>query len=118
MNLDKENSEKLIQYVSIAILMVGVGFRLLFYFQNRSLFIDEGAIGSEIVGNPFTAFLSPLKYQFAPPLFSGLVKVQTMIFGANEYALRLIPLLAALLSLFLFNKILKRSFLVWRIYFR
>lgn len=111
MFLTKENAGRLTQYCAFALLIAGIGFRLLFYFQNRSLFIDEGAIASEIVGNPFSAFLAPLKYQFAPPLFSALVKVQTLIFGSNEYALRLIPLFAGLGSLFLFYSILKKHFI-------
>ncbi len=78
------------------------------YWQNRSLFIDEACVSYQLIDRDFAGLFDNLKYQYAPPLFLVLVKLMTLVFGANEYALRLIPLLAAIGSIPLFYLLCKR----------
>ncbi len=78
------------------------------YFQNRSLFIDEACLSSQLIERSYSGLFDNLEYQYAPPLFAVLVKFVTSIFGSTEYALRLVPLLASLLCLPLFYKLCRQ----------
>lgn len=88
-----------------AIILAGMALRISMYIQNRSLFIDEACLSSQLIDRPYSGLFENLKYQYAPPFFACGEKLMTDILGPNEYALRLIPLLAALLSLVLFYRL-------------
>jgi len=104
------DTKPIFKKLSWGILIAGIVLRVVVFFQNRSLFIDEGAIASQIVSRSFGELFEPLQYQFSPPLFSTLVKISTILFGANEYALRLVPLLAGIGSLLIFYKLINKLF--------
>ncbi len=94
------------QQLGVAILLFGIVLRLIVFGQNRSLFIDEANLARNIVEKDFIAFFQVLDYdQYAPPLFLCISKVFTLLFGANEWALRVWPLLAGMLSLWLLLQI-------------
>lgn len=90
-------------------LIAGVGLRLLQYLANRSLWLDEALLSSSILNRPFAGLLEPLDYtQTAPAGFLFAEKLATEALGTSEYALRLVPLLAGLLSLGLFHGVARR----------
>ena len=91
------------------ILAIGLLLRLFVYIQNRGFIIDESNLARNIVQKDFSAFFSPLDFhQYAPPLFSVIQKCNLLIFGKTEYALRLFPLLAGIIALWLFYKLAKK----------
>ena len=85
------------------ILLIGVALRLFRYANNRSLWFDETLLALNILHRSTAGLFRPLDYHQGAPLgFLLLLKLATKIGGGSELALRAIPLLAALLSLFLF----------------
>ena len=86
---------------------LGAALRIIVFVQNRSLFIDEASLSSQLVAKSFSELFGNFVYQYAPPFFNVLVKSSTEIFGATEYALRLIPLVAGLIGIWLFYQLCK-----------
>ena len=77
--------------------LIGAILRLVEYFAVRSLWLDEAMLANNIMGRGFVALLGPLgESQNAPWLFLLGERAAAVTFGANEMALRLIPLLAGL----------------------
>lgn len=91
------------------VLLLGAITRLAIYFQNRSLFLDEANLARNVVEKSPPGFFSALDYeQYAPPFFMLVQKFNTWWLGANEYAVRLFPLLAGIFSIYLFYLLTKR----------
>lgn len=91
------------------IIALGIVLRLLVYFQNRNLIIDEANVARNIYERSFAGLLQPLSYeQYAPPVFLWVVKLFASVLGYGEYALRLYALLAGCGFLILFYFLLKR----------
>jgi uncharacterized membrane protein len=91
------------------IILIGAILRGVQYLYNRSLWLDESMIALNIIDRSFFELLKPLSHsQSAPVGFVLLEKVAVQVFGNNEYALRLIPLLCGIISLFLFYEVAKR----------
>jgi uncharacterized membrane protein len=85
-----------------AVLAVGLLFRIVHYLGNRSLWLDEAMLARNILDRGPLDLLRPLAhYQTAPVLVRLLMDAATVLFGPNELALRLVPLLASLASLWL-----------------
>lgn len=88
------------------IICFGILVRLVQYLSNRSLWNDEAALALNIVNRSYLELLQPLDYNQGAPLgFLMVEKLAVQVFGDNEYALRLFPLLSAIISLFIFYKI-------------
>ena len=88
------------------IIAVGVLLRLLRYANGRSLWFDEALLALNIIHRSPIGLFRPLDYHQGAPLgYLLLVKLATTIGGNGELALRAIPLLAALLSLFFFWRV-------------
>lgn len=115
----KQFKQKLFQKISFVyssnklagtIICFGVILRLAQYLYNRSLWVDEASLSLNIVNRSFSELLlKPLDpFQVAPLGFLTVEKIITFTFGNSEYALRLFPLLAGIISLFLFYKVAKR----------
>ena len=86
--------------VAVAFLAVGAALRFWQYLANASLWVDEAAVARNVVDRPVLGLLAPLDYgQVAPWGFLFVEKLSVTIFGNNEYALRLFPLLCGLASL-------------------
>ena len=82
------------------LLMLGVTLRLIPYFINRSLWLDEAMLALNIMDRDIIGLMRPLAYeQVAPVLFLFLEKVNIILFGDSEYAFRLLPLIFGILSL-------------------
>ncbi|MGB3637411.1 MAG: hypothetical protein WBA39_07530, partial [Rivularia sp. (in: cyanobacteria)] len=82
--------------------------RLVQYLYNRSLWADEAVLALNIVNRSYLELLQPLDYdQGAPFGFLIVEKLAVQLFGNNEYALRLFPLLSGIISLLLFHQLAK-----------
>jgi 4-amino-4-deoxy-L-arabinose transferase-like glycosyltransferase len=92
------------------IILIGVALRLGLYLANNSLWLDESRVALNIVNNSFPELLKPLDYKQVTPFgFLIIEKFLVQSFGNNEYILRLFPLIAGIISLFLFYKVAKHS---------
>ncbi len=94
--------------IGLLIILLGTALRLNVYVQNRSLIIDEANLARNIVERDYNRLFTTLDYeQYAPPLYSSLVKFLTQRFGVNEFVFRLPSLIAGILSLILLLAISK-----------
>jgi len=88
------------------LLLIGAVLRLRAYSNGRSLWFDESLLALNILHRSTAGIFRPLDYHQGAPLgFLFLLKLATKIGGGGEFALRAIPLLAALLSLFVFWRV-------------
>jgi len=93
----------------IILLFFGVALVFYQYSYNRSLWLDEASLALNVMERDPIGLLRPMDYgQVAPILFLQLANAVTVFLGENEYALRLIPLLAYLAALLLFYKVLRQ----------
>ena len=77
--------------------------RFAVYLQARDLFLDEVNVARNLYERNFTSLLHVLDYeQYAPPLFLWFSKINTLLFGYSELALRLFPHFSSILSILLF----------------
>lgn len=101
-------SKRIYQWATFIALGLGVAVRIAVYLQNRNLMIDESNVARNVYERGFAALVSPLSYeQYAPPIWLWEIKLNTLLFGFSEYALRLLPLLSGVLSLVLMYLVLK-----------
>jgi hypothetical protein len=87
----------------------GVVLRVAQYLSDRSLWLDEAALASTIVHRPFVELLNPPENGLVAP--AGFILLEKLILeslGTSEYALRLLPLIAGVLSLFVFYSVARR----------
>ncbi|UOR05463.1 glycosyltransferase family 39 protein [Hymenobacter aerilatus] len=92
------------------LLACGVALRLFHFFDNRSLWIDEVYVANSLIRMNFEQLAQPaLEYeQKAPILFLWLCRLSVLLFGKQEMALRLVPLLCSLGALALFVPVSRR----------
>ncbi|HJS19123.1 MAG TPA: glycosyltransferase family 39 protein, partial [Anaerolineales bacterium] len=89
--------------------LLGITLRLRQYLTGRSLWADEAMLALNIVNRSIGGLFKPLDYdQGAPIGFLLVEKMFNLLFGRNEYALRLFPLLTGILSIWLFYLLSKR----------
>ncbi|HHP7229423.1 MAG TPA: glycosyltransferase family 39 protein [Xenococcaceae cyanobacterium] len=102
-------NSKSYSYLSLALIVFGALARLRLYFDNRSLWFDEASLAVNIVNRSYQELINSLEYnQAAPPLFVWLEKFAVQVFGNNESALRLLPLVASLVALWLFYRLVNQ----------
>ena len=90
------------RWLTVTAISVGVVLRLLGYFRNRSLWFDEAALAVNLVERPLAGLFRPLEFhQGAPVGFLVVEKSLTSVLGPSEFALRLLPLICGLLTVFL-----------------
>ncbi|MBZ0167748.1 MAG: glycosyltransferase family 39 protein, partial [Candidatus Omnitrophica bacterium] len=96
----------------IGIMVFGVLLRVRHFLENRSLWLDEAYLALNILESSFQQIWHQLpiiqEQAKAPLAFSLLVKSAAMVFGSGETALRLVPLLAALLAVYFFYRLTRR----------
>lgn len=103
------SKNNLFSILAWAIVVASVLFRLVIFFQNRDLIIDEANVARNIYERSFAALATPLSYeQYAPPVFLWVVKLCTMIAGFSEYVLRAYPLICGVTSVFVFYQVAKK----------
>jgi len=97
------------------VIAAGVGFRLNDFAGNRSLWRDEASVALNILDRPFEQLLQPLDdKQAAPPFFLWAEKCASLVFGMNEFALRLVPLAFGLFSIPLFCLVARQYLGKWQ----
>ncbi len=88
---------------------LGILCRLRQYLFDRSLWLDESLLALNVLHRSTSGLLKPLDYYQAAPLgFLLLEKTAVVSFGASEMALRLVPFLCSVVSLFLFAQVARR----------
>lgn len=86
-----------------AVLLFSCAIRCFLYFQNRPLWHDECLLALNVLNRNFFEIFLPLdNNQSAPCLFMFINKISTFVFGESELALRLLPFLFSLASVFAF----------------
>jgi hypothetical protein len=89
-----------------AFLAIGIIFRLVAYFAHRSLWLDEAMLVHNLIHRSWTELLQTLDFNQAAPVgFLWVEKLVVVCMGTSELALRLWPLLAGIISLFLFLRV-------------
>ncbi len=83
-----------------AVLTAGAVLRLVNYVQCRSLWIDEASLSLSLATRSYLGLFQPLDYnQAAPLLFLWVERLMIQLWGVNELALRLPPLIFGLATL-------------------
>lgn len=99
-----ETLQKVLHLLPWLIIFVGAVTRIIVWFQNRNLFIDEANVARNIYERNLAGLARPLSYeQYAPPVFLWITKISASLFGYSEMALRVMPILSgigALIMLF------------------
>ena len=84
------------------LIVAGIILRLRQYLVNRSFWADEASLAFNLVTRSFSGLTQPLDYhQGAPVGFLFIEKLSILLFGNNEYAMRLVPLLFGILAIYL-----------------
>src|SRR5689334_386601 len=94
---------------TLLLILLGGLLRLRQYLTGRSLWSDEAMLALNIVNRDFAGMFKPLDYDQGSPIGFLLVeKFFNAVLGKNEFALRLLPLIVGLISLWLFYLLLKQ----------
>src|SRR5262245_43067673 len=97
------------EILSRLLIAAGTALRVWQYLANRSLRIDEAALAENILSRSWAGLAQSLDYlQVAPVGFLWIEKAAASVLGTSEYALRLLPLLAGVASLFVFRSLSRR----------
>lgn len=108
-NLSRANWEQLWRYLSLCFLSLGIIVRIVQYISNRSLWGDEVNLALNIIERSYGELTQVLDNNQAAPLgFLWLEKLATQIWGHSEYALRLLPFLASIISLGIFYRLVSQ----------
>jgi uncharacterized membrane protein len=95
--------------IVLLLILLAAVLRVRQYLTGRSLWADEAMLALNIVNRNFVGMVKPLDYdQGAPIGFLLVEKLFNSILGKNEFALRLLPLIIGLISLWLFYLLLKQ----------
>jgi len=107
--LNKNKTDKLLFWIAVCVIAVGIITRIIVWLQNRDLIIDECNIARNIYERGMLGLAEPLNYeQYAPPVFLWMLKIFTTLFGMGEEALRLYPLLTGAVAIIIFYSILRQ----------
>ena len=97
-------------YPSACLIGCGVLLRVVEYLGNRDLWMDETSLAEVIHFTPVSGFFGPLeKAQLAPVGFLVIEHAANVLRDESALALRLLPLLGGLLSLWLFHWLAERT---------
>lgn len=100
--------EKYKKFLPLILITIGVILRLAQYIFNRSLTEGEAPLAMNIIERSYQELTKPLDYVQAAPIgFLYIEKLCVNLFGNNEYALRIFPLIAGIFAIFIFYQILK-----------
>ena len=99
----------IIQVGILVVLAFGLTLRIAQYVAGRSLWMDEAMLALNIADRSFVELAQPLDYdQGAPVGFLLIQKLILQALGNKDYVLRLFPLLAGFLSLYLIYRVADR----------
>ena len=87
-----------------ALIVFGVAFRIIQYWSNRSLWLDEAMLSSSILNRSYGDLLKPPLdyYQHSPIGFLWMERFFLSLIHPLEYGLRFFPLLCGIISVFAF----------------
>ena len=103
------SKHKLLDRISLFLVGWGAIARLVQYIGNRSLWGDEANLALNIIDRSYGELSGVLDHNQAAPLgFLWLEKLAVQIGGNNEYALRLLPFVASLISLIVFYRLVRQ----------
>jgi 4-amino-4-deoxy-L-arabinose transferase-like glycosyltransferase len=98
-------------YFGYGIILLGVVLRLRQYLLNRSFWADEASLAVNLVNRNFGGLTQLLDYHQAAPIgFLFIEKLSILIFGNHDYVMRLYPLFAGILAIYLIYSISRVSF--------
>ncbi len=101
-----ERTEDWLKYLAYALLLLGILLRLVYWWQDKDLFIDEVNVVRNLYERNYMALTKPLNYeQYAPPIFLWVEKTLSLMFGFGEKGLRLYSLLTGIAALLFFYKL-------------
>ena len=101
-------ASKRIEQAGLAICVAGVLLRILFFFFDKNLWLDEATASLSIVNRSFGGLCDPLEYgQMAPLGFLWAVKASVSALGDHDLAFRVPSLLAGILAVILFYRLVK-----------
>jgi hypothetical protein len=107
-----------LRFLVPATIALGIILRLRQFVFGRSLWLDEAMLALNFVDRSLIGVLKPLdNLQVAGPLFCVVEKLMLLLFGINEYALRLPSLLCGVTALFLVFRIVRRWLGPWAAWF-
>ncbi len=93
----------------VAAVLVGVALRARQYFYNRSLWLDEISVTQDITGRTFGQLMHTTPNGQAAPIgWFWAERLSYLVFGSQEFALRIVPLIASALSLALMPYVARR----------
>ena len=99
------------RHTPLLIILLGIMLRLDHFLENRALWLDEAYVAIDVTARSFRQILLNIPFDvdlpIASPGFLLIEKTSVLLLGNNEYAVRLFPLLCGILSLFLFDKLLR-----------
>jgi hypothetical protein len=103
---------RLLESPALPWLLIALGFalRLRRYLQIRGVMHSEAQLSYNILTKSFWQLLKPLDIgdQAAPVGFLMLQKTSTVFLGGGEYAIRLVPFLAAVIALPIFWNLIRK----------
>ncbi len=99
-----------VEPAALIVVVIGIALRLLQFFIDRSLYIDEAALSLNLRDRGWLElFTQPLDHgQTAPIGFLALQKLAMLLMGTGEQVQRIIPLLAGIASVPLFYHLARR----------
>ena len=107
-NLNKKNPPWF-KVIVITLCLIGFFLRLYFYGINRSLWADEANLALNLVNRSFLGLFKPLDFgQGAPIGFLLIQKSIQSLLGNKDYILRILPLIAGLISVPMMYSVSKR----------
>lgn len=103
-------ADRLPQGLTWAALGVGVIARLIQYWRQPPLWVDESMLAVAIGTRQFTELASPLAFgQMAPVGFTAIEWVALKGFGSEEWVLRLLPMVSSIIILILLVLVARRT---------
>src|SRR6516225_9112126 len=95
--------------LALLLLLVGIAWRGLRYYLQFPIWGDEAFVCLNFLDRDYLGLTRPLRFvQVAPLLFLWSELTAYRLLGGGEWALRLLPMLAGLGSLFLFWQLVQR----------
>ena len=99
-----------IDYLWWGVILLGIVLRLRQYLLNSSLWADEASLAVNLVTRSFGELTQLLDYHQAAPIgFLFIEKLSIVILGNHDYVMRLFPLFAGVLAIYLIYRIARAS---------
>lgn len=99
------------EFIWWGFVLLGIALRLRQYLLNNSLTGDEASLAFNLVNRNFRELTQLLDYHQAAPIgFLYIEKLLIIFFGNHDYVMKLFPLFAGCLAVYLIYKVARASF--------